>query len=315
VITVPAASETTIGAVSGRPALPASFVVVGLGDGQLYDYEPSLSFAAHEARLRGAALKVVHGCGERPQGIDEGSSERRPGIAPDRLLRNAAGRRLTRITGPGLRVFMTNAAAGGIDALLEEARTAELLVVQRRDLSPLRRIFAGSTSAAVAAQAACPIAIIRSDHRPDHRSGAVVLGIDGRGRAANAVRLAFDEAERRNARLIAIHAWTRMPSGAPYGDLAHTRHDLEWAESVAADALDRELDHAATRWPQVPVERRIVRASPVDALLDASREAELLVVTRHRVSTRGNWALGTKTSALIEQSGCPVIIAPAILDG
>src|SRR5437764_284809 len=67
----------------------------------------------------------------------------------------------------------------------------------------------GSASVALAAQAECPVALVRphvADDAPPDR-GPVVLGVDGAPAGEDAIAIAFEEASWRQAPLVAIHCW------------------------------------------------------------------------------------------------------------
>lgn len=291
---------------SGTP--DPAYVVLGLGHGAPGHDERALEFAAQEAVRRGVPIKVVHGCGVG----GHGASHRRDGaeIAGGRRLVEDAAERL-RTMAPGTTVHLTNTVAGGTEAMLAEARTAHLLVVHRRDLGLLARVFAAGLSATVAARAACPVAIVPDGNRPDRAAG-VVVGVDAEGRSAGAVAFAFDEARRRGVPLTAFHAW--MPfADTTYGYLPLSEGDLRDLEAGAAAILERALAADRRRRPEVEVHTRSLTSTALEALAAASRGAAVVVVARHGESQHRSWALGATTRGLLTEAHCPVIVAPPTL--
>jgi hypothetical protein len=108
-------------------------------------------------------------------------------------------------------------AATGIEALLGAAYEADLVVIQRRDVTRLARAYTGSTSSTVAAQADCPVVVIRADQSEDGSRRGVVVGVGTDGSSAGAIRFAFEEAAARQVPLIPVHVWELRGAPSFYG--------------------------------------------------------------------------------------------------
>jgi len=143
--------------VSGPP-----LVVVGV-DGSR-ESEAALRFAADEARLRGAVLRIV--CAWTPS--DAGYMGEVFAPTPDAfdqaehhaeaVLREA----LERLQGELLEVEAIAEQGGPAAVLLGQAADAALLVVGSRGLGAAKRLVLGSVSHEIAHQARCPITIVPS---------------------------------------------------------------------------------------------------------------------------------------------------------
>ncbi|HXV58488.1 MAG TPA: universal stress protein [Gaiellaceae bacterium] len=137
-------------------------VVVGY-DGSEHA-ERALVFAAEEARLRGAAVRVVtawhvptavYGAGYAPMmspSVEESEEEE-----ARRAAEEAAGKLRAR----GLEAEVVLAHAPAADALVEAARDAELLVVGSRGHGGFAGLLLGSVSQQCAQHASCPTVIVR----------------------------------------------------------------------------------------------------------------------------------------------------------
>ena len=263
---------------NGLAAAGPGRVVVGV-NGALAGCRQALVFAAHEARLRNAALRLVHGCEplatltERQPAVPLVARERQA----RRQLRDAA-EALRPLLDPGTRVEFHIDPRTGVDALLDESTSADLIVVQRRDLTSLGRVTAGSTSSAVAARAHCPVAVTRAGLGSAHHRSGVVLGVDGQAGPDAAMPLAFMEAAVRRVQLT-IHVLTQ-------GDGAEEH--VSWANKASAAAHDRArsalaeaIDRYAGSFPNVVVSQIVVAGDAVDALSETTATAELLVIGRH----------------------------------
>jgi nucleotide-binding universal stress UspA family protein len=216
------------------------------------------------------------------------------------------------MAGPGIRVLVTNSPLSGADALIAESESATLLVLQRRNVGKLNRIYSGSTTSGLAARARCPVVVVRADHSGPAGStpGGVVVGVDGSGRSGGAIREAWFEASARSAKLIAVHAWDVLAGGAPYyGHVAPTEQEIAAARASAELLLSEALAGLAEEYPDVAVQRVLRRGPAVDGLVEAAAGAELLVISRHRDSAIERIALGSKAQQLLDRAPCPVLIA------
>lgn len=111
---------------------------------------------------------------------------------------------------------------------------------------------------------------------------------------------------RRGAPLVAVHAWSDLP-GTTVWELTTDWRAVQAQESAA---LDRWLADGQARWPDVRVERVVVRDNPVHVLLDHARAAQLVVIgSRGRGGFRGLLP-GSTSQALIHHATCPVAVVP-----
>lgn len=144
-------------------------------------------------------------------------------------------------------------------------------------------------------------------------NGQIVVGVDGSNGARRALEWAVEEARLRKSRLLAVHAWHAPPlvSGAGPFDAPITldAETLEQIEASAEKLLENELDAVDTSG--LEVERLVVLRTPADALLEAARDADLLVV-----GTRGHGGftgllLGSVSQQVSHHASCPVVIVPS----
>ena len=122
-----------------------------------------------------------------------------------------------------------------------------------------------------------------------------------------AVGFAFEEAALRGAELLALHAWTGPVSTGP-GDMLPLVYD---PADVAADetrVLAEALAGWQTKYPDVTVHRRPVRAHAATALVEATGSAQLLVVGTHGHRAVPGWLVGSVTHALLHKARCPIVV-------
>ena len=194
--------------------------------------------------------------------------------------------------------------------LIEESKTAELLVLGSRGLGGFAGMLVGSVSCGVAAHGHCPVVVIRGrtldDATPD--AGPVVVGVDGSAVSDAAVEFAFAEARLRDVPLVAVHTWTDMAAGETWSVLPL---DIDY-EAVAKDEdhlLTERMAGWRQRFPDVEARTQVIRDRPVRGLLTAAEDAQLIVVgSRGRTALTGV-GLGSTSQALLHHSTCPVAVA------
>ncbi|QNP68290.1 universal stress protein [Streptomyces roseirectus] len=243
----------------------------------------AVDWAADEAALRGAPLRLVH--------ASLWNDHQEDGWGYDCRLLESAARRAHR-RDPRVRISTEVAGERAERALLRAGESAAVLVLGTRDRADLTGRLLGSLSLAVAARADCPVIVVRDGHHaPEH--GRIVVGVGGPA----AVRFALREAEVRDAELEAVRTWrspARPGAGRPAGASPERR---------AAQALERALRHAPER---LRIRRRTAEGSARNLLVSASRGADLVVV-----GTRsGAGRLGQVTRRVLRHSACPVAVVP-----
>lgn len=193
---------------------------------------------------------------------------------------------------PAVRTEIRHAGAAG--TLVARSHDAVMIVVGSRRFGQLRRILQGSVSSHVVHHAYGPVVIVHSDEaRATDSLSPIVLGIDGSPASEAATAWAFDEASRRGVELIALHAWADVKLQTLFGI------DWEQCQAVGREVLAERLSGWQEHYPDVSVRKRIVVDEPADRLVDASQQAQLVVVGSHG---RGGFAGGTLGSVAAKVS-------------
>ncbi|OKK03715.1 universal stress protein UspA [Streptomyces sp. CB03234] len=286
----------------------SGLVVVGV-DGSASSLA-AVDVAAPEARARGARLKVVHAfiwpalhvsLGPSPLGPPEGGLRK----MADRLVAEAVER--ARTAAPDIDVTDVVVTGEPLTVLEAQSRTAQLVVVGSRGMGGFVGLLVGSTAVHLAAHGRCPVLVVRERANTD---GPVVLGVDGSAAGERAMAFAFAEAELRKAPLVALHAWTTwnapmpaprdasVPYANPPGALAEEEERL----------LSEALAGCQERYPDVVVKHKVVRAGTREALIEASRSAQLMVVGARGRGGFTGLMLGSVSQALLHHAHCPVVV-------
>lgn len=272
----------------------------------------ALRWARREAQLRDLRLTAVmawdhleqrHGDGDRDFDPHDGQSDAQA------ALRAAVEIAL----GPDVADVECRAVCGHpAAAVLEAGADAALVVVGARGLGGFTELLLGSTSHHVLHHATRPVAVIR-DSSPTRiaRTNSVVVGIDGSETSMAALHWAVEEARLRQAALVVLHAWHVPYAGehpftdhASYSDLLKRAATDAVSDALAAAAVPREL----------PVDRHVVQRSAAAAILDAGKDADLIVVGGRGIGGFADMMLGSVSHHVARHATRPVVVVPCPTD-
>jgi nucleotide-binding universal stress UspA family protein len=286
----------------------ADHLVVGIGDSGPDHYGAALGLAAQMSRQRDATITLIHGSIPRLSFATGREAVERQ-LTRGRQIVEEAGRALSAMVDPGARIGLAAVPRTGIDALLHESHSAASLIVQRRTVSAVYRAFTGATSHTVAAQAACPVIIVRHDQFETDSKRGVVVGVTPDS-GQRALETAVVEAAARKCPMTAVYVWNLQFSPTYGGQIEPDEEEVEEAARWADSQLAKAVGGVGKNHPDVEIHARSVKGVIEVGLLQECEHAELLVVERHRDAHRASIGLGTLTRHLIEHAPCPVMITP-----
>ncbi|WP_405876484.1 universal stress protein [Streptomyces sp. NBC_00005] len=293
-------------------------VVAGL-DGSS-ESRAAAEWAAREAKLCGLPLKIVHVWEPVPDPMAQAPllgaetqqhwSERIPRETLEGI----------RLRHPGVEVTMDRSSGRPADVLVKAAEDAELLALGSRGFSGIGGFMVGSVGLAVVAHAERPVVLVRAgeqaadEHQVDPvgiPSAAapyrpVVLGLDPDGPDDSVIEFAFDAAIRRSAVLRVVHGWN-LPPYYTYGlSVDPEFHDeIVRQQSAALAAVVRPWRQ---KYPDVEVVEESRAGSGANHLVDASREASLVVVGRRIRRSPLGAHIGPVTHAVLHHATAPVAV-------
>ncbi|MEV6252599.1 universal stress protein [Nocardia sp. NPDC051929] len=285
-------------------------VVVGV-DGSAGSWT-ALRWAAEFAADRGRELEIVHGLDLVGTSWILGDYEVLVPSIVD-AVREQGNQMLTRAEdvalsiAPGLRVSRRTSTDTGRQLLIDHSAEAYAVVLGATgDTGTLTHL--GSTLLAVTAHAEGTVIVVRADSAtPEtvHRSGPVVVGVDGSPVGESAIAAAFAEAAARDAELVAVHVWSDWDSSRFAGELGRldaVREDIERA------ILAERLAGWQEKFPGVRVTRKVEMAAPGPHLLSWSKDAQLLVVGSRGRGGFAGMLLGSTANNLVQHASCPVMV-------
>jgi nucleotide-binding universal stress UspA family protein len=141
--------------------------------------------------------------------------------------------------------------------------------------------------------------------------GRIVVGVDGSWASKAVLRFALEEAKLRRSSLHVVHAWKYSTGGLHtyytgglgkhLGDLPETRAERE---QERLEGFVRKLVPAA----DVEITQSAVEGDPASVLLEAAKDAELLVVGSRGQGGFGGLLLGSVSHQCAHHARCPVVI-------
>jgi nucleotide-binding universal stress UspA family protein len=278
-------------------------VVVGVDASP--DSQLALRWAVDEAQRRKRPLHLV--CAWQS---DYGAETMAPKVSSIedrcRAVLDATTKEATALA-PGLEVRSTTVHLQAASALIAASRHADAVVVGSRGLGAVREAFAGSTSMQVAGYASCPVVVVREVATRHDANRRVIVGVDGSDLSAEAAGYAFEQASNRHLGLTVVHAWDASfyTANVAASVLAEPWHDLK----VEQEGITARAVSAWTRkFPDVDVRTHVVQGRPADVLVDASRDAELVVVGSRGLGGFRDLLLGSVSRTVLHRAHCPVAV-------
>jgi nucleotide-binding universal stress UspA family protein len=189
-----------------------------------------------------------------------------------------------------------------IDTLVRASRSAVIVCVGAVGFNHFQPGRVGSTAAAVAAEAHCPVAIIRQQDGPNpSHTGWIAVVADETLDDGIVLEAAVEEARLRNAPLRVITCWQSR-----FADTHEPRASAEGNGRKRAD-LARRLARWNRRHPDLQIEPVAVHGNIVDYLTKHSSSMQLVILAA-RDSRDMKALVGPAGNAALHRSDCSVLI-------
>ena len=301
-------------------------IVVGIDGSD--NAQDALIWAWREARVRGAALKIVTSVDSAwfrsPSTVDSAYEESSAALGrrQQKLLDDAVA--FVRSDPRASETSITTVHENGqvVPTLLRLAGESSMLVVGRRGLGRLGRLVMGSVSAGLARESQIPVTVVPAEWLPTTASdrdddddglidpGPVVVGMDGSEPSLAALRHGIDCARRTGARLKVVACWQLATIGPMLisNGWAPPIEDYEQHMQEMVDAALAKVAHLLGDFDSDRVIRVIEHALPTAGLLMHSATAQRLVVGHRGHGGFDRLLLGSVSSQLLEHADCPVTV-------
>ncbi len=263
----------------------------------------AVEWAAMEAKRHGLPLRIV----SAPALLPRVHSYHESPAAVSNALRGISARALAAAltrseeVAPGLYLSTELLSGSPAMAVAECGAEAAMLVVGARGAGGFTAMVLGSVSRYVASRAECPVVVVREEAMAVHRE--IAVGVRDPQGTTEALAFAFEEAAMRHADLVAVHAWSRLPSSVSL----RAETETAAAESRLTAALDRWRD----KYPDVRVRQDVIHGHPARVLASYSARADLVVIGRHRHPDGGGPGIGSIQHAVLDHAHGPVAVVPA----
>jgi nucleotide-binding universal stress UspA family protein len=212
------------------------------------------------------------------------------------------------VAGDTLSVSTREMSYAPVSALVQSSKSARMVVVGSRGMGKVARSLLGSVSMGLVHHAHCPVAVIRSFRSdepgtPTTRRSPVLVGVDFSADSDLATELAFQEASRRKAPLVALHAWWSP------GAFELAGPDWETIRPEVEQAFAARFGPWEQRFPGVDVRRIVVRDVPAEEIATRSQYVQLVVVGSRGYGAIASTLLGSVSAAVVQAVQAPVIVA------
>jgi nucleotide-binding universal stress UspA family protein len=136
----------------------------------------------------------------------------------------------------------------------------------------------------------------------------IVVGVDGSETSKRALRWAIDEARLRHSTVRAVTAWQYAVSDSWEGMPVNIYDTMEEGAKAQLAALVEEVGGEDAKG----VEQVIALGAPASALLDAAKDAELLVLGSRGLGGFKGLLVGSVSQQCVHHAVCPVVVIPHV---
>jgi nucleotide-binding universal stress UspA family protein len=272
-------------------------IVVGI-DGSRAAVNAAL-WAVDEAVSRDIPLRLVYA-------IESGEAAH---VDPDKAARDLATAEIAvrqaliavEATGKPVKIEVEILQGRPTHSLMASSGSAAMICVGSLGLKHATQDRVGSTAAALAASARCPVAIIRGNGERRAAPGWVVVEVDASTASSGILERGLEEARLRGAPLRVLRTWQSR-----FTDIHDARAVTDGNRLVKAQ-LDRRLSRWKHRYPDLDVKAVAVHGDTLNYLARNAKSIQLVVVGRQRVHGVSDF-VGPSGHAALQNTDCSVLI-------
>ena len=135
----------------------------------------------------------------------------------------------------------------------------------------------------------------------------VVVAVDGSPASDNAVRWAANTAMKRNIPLRLAAAYS-MPQFLYAEGMVPPQEVFDELQRETLQTVDRARDIALEVAPDLHIGHAVAEGSPIDMLLEMSKESTMVVMGSRGLSGISGMVLGSVSGAVVSHASCPVVV-------
>jgi nucleotide-binding universal stress UspA family protein len=144
----------------------------------------------------------------------------------------------------------------------------------------------------------------------DHR---IVVGVDGTDGGRRALRWAVHEAASRGGTVQAVMSWRWDTDDEPAGSGVEGSGRQRAEQTLRTEIADQSAAVPATA--AITVAAEVVEGRAAQVLVEAARDADLLVLGSHGHDRVYRTVLGSVAQEVVEAAPCPVVVIPSAWTG
>ena len=207
---------------------------------------------------------------------------------------------------PKLTVETAVAEGHPADLVVKAAKDADQVVVGARGAgAPAMVKMLGGVSDFVVQHAEGAVAVV-PDQAEERPGAPVLVGLDDSPQGKLAIARAFQAASLRGVPLIAITAWDYGPYDAFNAEI--WAHSMDEMNQMMVDEAEKLIADKVAEFPDVDVTIQPARGRPEVALVEASKNAGLLVIGSKGRGGFASLLLGSTSRHVLREAYCPVVI-------
>lgn len=282
-------------------------IVVGIDPARGHD--AALEFAVGQARRRGGRIHLVVVMHPGHTGPDQVLELKLVGDELRRVDEEVLSRCRRQVAAWDDTLTVTTEVAHGavVSSLVASTQGATMLVLGHHRMTRRHHLPTLSVTHSLAAHVTCPVFAVPDDwHELRDHPGPVVAAVED-GESGRAVAAeALDEARRYGAAVRVVRAWCYPDLDVDQESLLHGT-GREQSATLAA-ATSRDIAHLVAAYDDVPCRIDVVHGQAAFSLVEASRQARLVVIGRHRPKLPWGSHLGPVTRTVLGHAHCPVMV-------
>jgi nucleotide-binding universal stress UspA family protein len=142
----------------------------------------------------------------------------------------------------------------------------------------------------------------------DSQSNRIGVGHDGSGGAEKALKMALKLADRLQASVLIVRAWSMASAPRRPGWEFGYMPSFDEMSAAVHEQLVNDTATDVARFSHVPVDYRAVHASPAKSLVELSHDAVMLVVGSRGLGGFAGLILGSVSEQSVRHAACPVLV-------